>query len=117
MTRAADSVGAVALLAVAFLPIGCLELRVSNIDLRPFIAVSGQYSLMGEDSPTPAPPAPAGQCEEGCKCNGTGKEKSGDGLAVIECRCPETCKCKNKSAEAEECTNGQCPPATRVIVR
>lgn len=30
----------------------------------------------------------------GCKCNGTKKVKSGDGLASINCQCGADCKCK-----------------------
>lgn len=28
------------------------------------------------------------------KCNGTGKVRSGDGLSIVPCPCPPTCKCK-----------------------
>jgi hypothetical protein len=28
------------------------------------------------------------------KCGGTGKVKSGDGLAWVSCPCPDTCECK-----------------------
>jgi hypothetical protein len=30
------------------------------------------------------------------KCNGTGKVRSGDGLALVDCPCPPTCPCKAK---------------------
>lgn len=30
------------------------------------------------------------------KCNGTGKVRSGDGLAIVPCPCPDTCPCKSK---------------------
>jgi len=58
--------------------------------LQPWVAVSGGYSLLAD-----AVVAPAG-CETGCKCGGSGVEKSGDGLALIGCRCPSTCACKKK---------------------
>jgi hypothetical protein len=33
------------------------------------------------------------------KCNGTGKVRSGDGLALVDCPCPPTCPCKNKGSK------------------
>lgn len=40
---------------------------------------------------------PVDEPEKCCgKCNGTGKVRSGDGLALVDCPCPETCPCKNK---------------------
>lgn len=30
------------------------------------------------------------------KCNGTGKVLSGDGLALVDCGCPEDCPCKGR---------------------
>lgn len=30
------------------------------------------------------------------KCNNTGKVRSGDGLAIVPCPCPDTCPCKAK---------------------
>lgn len=32
-------------------------------------------------------------------CGGTGKVRSGDGLAIVDCPCPETCSCKQKKAK------------------
>lgn len=43
-------------------------------------------------APTPAPPIEG--CVEGCTCNGTGREKTGDGLSTVDCRCPDGCECK-----------------------
>ena len=37
---------------------------------------------------------PVAKCCDGCK--GTGKVKSGDGIAWVACPCPETCPCKKK---------------------
>lgn len=36
--------------------------------------------------------------QESCcgDCGGTGKVRSGDGLAIVDCPCPETCSCKQK---------------------
>jgi hypothetical protein len=100
-----DSVGVVMLASVAALPLGCIPTVV--IDPQPLIAVGGNYALFGKPAgPAPAPaPAPGG-CDSGCKCNGTGKEPSGDGLAVVNCRCPEGCKCKPKGSTV--CVSGSC---------
>lgn len=37
---------------------------------------------------------PSKGCEEGCRCNGTGEEPSGDGILVVNCRCEDDCECK-----------------------
>ena len=74
---------------------------------------------------TPTPDTPAEGCVEGCRCNGTGREKTGDGLAVVNCRCAADCECKPKieptpaeppvvpikskpSTGRIECRNGTC---------
>jgi hypothetical protein len=73
----------------------------------------------------PTPDTPAEGCVEGCRCNGTGREKTGDGLSEVDCRCDDDCECKPKiePAPAEpplvpikskpssgriECRNGTC---------
>lgn len=33
------------------------------------------------------------------KCNNTGKARSGDGLSIVPCPCPPTCKCKQAGAK------------------
>jgi len=70
-----------------------------------------------------APEQPTDGCVSGCGCNGTGKEKSGDGLAVVNCRCDDDCECKpseppradppvvpikKPSTGRIECRNGTC---------
>lgn len=74
---------------------------------------------------TPTPDTPAEGCVEGCRCNGTGREKTGDGLSEVDCRCSADCECKpkNEPTPAEppvvpiqskpsigriECRNGTC---------
>lgn len=67
-------------------------------DLRPLVAAGGAYGLMDQRQPQPQPgpqPGPTA-CVRGCKCNGTGREPTGDGLATVECRCPDNCPCKAK---------------------
>lgn len=93
----------VAILAVA----GCQKKH----DLRPFIAVAGYYSMTAAGpTPAPLPPAPSAECTKGCKCGGTGREKTGDGLSTTPCRCPDNCQCK--ASKASTCTTGSCgwPP-------
>ena len=43
------------------------------------------------------PDEPKEGCVAGCGCHGTGKEKSGDGLEVVNCRCDDDCECKQKN--------------------
>lgn len=117
----ADSVGVLLLATVTALPLSCIpRVDAKQPNLQPFIAVAGTYSLMAADrGPTPAPAPPSTGCVEGCKCNGTGKEKSGDGLAIVPCRCPDTCSCKaaKKTAQATTCTTGSCGWPTRNMAR
>ena len=85
---------------------------------RPFVSVTMAFGAMGYEQP---PVSPQEGCEEGCGCNGTGEERSGDGLAVVACRCPETCECKAAreppivpipqpaaAGNRIECVGGQC---------
>lgn len=37
---------------------------------------------------------PTDGCAPECTCNGTGREKTGDGLDTVDCRCDDNCKCK-----------------------
>lgn len=87
--------------------VGCKQ----PTNLQPLIAVAGTYSLMAMETPAPPapPPAPAG-CAKGCKCNGTGREPTGDGLSTVPCRCPDGCACKTKSIKSSGtiCTTGTC---------
>ncbi len=69
---------------------GFVGLAIAVIQLRPH--------------PAPAPDAPSKCCSE---CNGTGKVKSGDGLAYVPCKCPATCPCKANREAASCCVN--CP--------
>lgn len=91
---------------ILILAAGCKQ----SANLQPFVAAAGSYSLIAASRrPAPPPPAPDG-CAEGCKCNGTGRERTGDGLSEVECRCPSDCKCKKKQASVSGtvCTTGTC---------
>lgn len=95
----------------AFLSIfvGCKQ----QTNLQPLIAVAGTYALMERGTTPDAPPAPAPTgCTKGCKCNGTGREPTGDGLSTSECRCPDGCPCKKKAGAVKTtgtiCTTGTC---------
>ena len=94
----ADVAGVILMTTLAALPISCVpSTPVADENLQPLVAAAGAYGVM--ESPAPAPaPVPTIGCEEGCKCKGTGREKSGDGLADVDCRCPITCPCKTPKA-------------------
>lgn len=99
----ADSIGVVLLTTLAALPISCVPSlpMVAKPDLQPLVATAGAYSVMAGEAPAPVPvPVPPAGCEEGCKCNGTGKEMSGDGLAIVGCRCADNCPCKQPKRAA-----------------
>lgn len=92
-----DVVGVAMVATFAALPLSCVpQVPMNGENLQPLVAAAGAYSVMlDEPAPTPVPTV---GCDEGCKCNGTGKEKSGDGLAIVGCRCPDSCSCKAKKA-------------------
>ena len=93
--------------------VGCSPARSASENLQPLVAATGYYGLLSAAvGPTPAPST---GCEKGCRCNGTGQEKSGDGISIVSCRCPETCSCKAKKTAA--CTTGSCGWPPRSIVR
>jgi hypothetical protein len=83
----------------------------------------------------PTPEVPQEGCEPGCKCNGTGEEETGDGLAIVPCRCDDDCECKQKKdsrvlnepahldsdepplvpvQEPQQCESGNCEPSRTV---
>jgi len=95
------------LVAVLVILTGCSQ----PVNLQPNVAAYGSYAVLeGKRLPPPAPATDG--CTEGCKCNGTGRERTGDGLSDSECRCPAGCKCKAKKAAAVTtgtiCKTGTC---------
>lgn len=96
----ADAAGVVMLATIAALPISCVPRLTAapRINLQPLVATAGAYGVIAGDKATPEPaPVPSDGCDEGCQCGGSGREPSGDGLAIVNCRCPETCSCKRTS--------------------
>jgi len=86
---------------------GCVQPRVAEKPIcRPFVSVTFSYCSRSLDRAPPV--SPVSGCVEGCGCNGTGEERSGDGLAVVACRCPESCECK----QAKEPVSPE-PPAKK----
>jgi hypothetical protein len=89
--------------------VGCQQ----PTNLQPLISVAGTYALIEHRRTPPAPVAPSqGDCSKGCKCGGTGVEKTGDGLSVTECRCPDGCACKKKAAAKTFSTDAVCTTGT-----
>lgn len=100
-----NAIIAIALAAVVSTS-GCASTqRRSRPICRPFVSVCCAYGA----AKYTAPVSPQEGCEEGCGCNGTGEERSGDDLEVVACRCPETCKCK--AGNSSEIPNGS--PASK----
>lgn len=109
----ADVLGVVMLATVAALPLSCtptLPISVQE-DLQPLVAATGAYGVASAAAPKPSP-APSTACDPGCKCGGTGVERSGDGLALVGCRCAETCPCKAKKAASTAGRPGWSPRNT-----
>lgn len=75
---------------------GCTPSAAAQID-RPKIiseiAVRTACVLFNQPG-APTPLGPVEGCVDGCTCNGTGREKTGDGLSTVDCRCPDGCDCK-----------------------
>lgn len=107
------------LVAVVLLA-GCSRSVSVSVPLPGIIAelsVSATVAMMNQKQAKPDEPEKG--CTLGCTCKGTGKEKTGDGLDTVPCRCPESCDCKASSTplvpiQAQrrsgriECVNGQC---------
>lgn len=90
-----DVVGVAMVATFAALPLSCVpQVPLKRENLQPLVAAAGAYAVMEADA-APAPPVPTVGCEAGCRCSGTGKERSGDGLELVGCRCPDTCSCKS----------------------
>ena len=111
---------ALPLIAAAAVTAGTL---VENT-MRPTASVGGAYGLVAAVDPSPKPKTDG--CVDGCPCNGSGEERSGDGIITFPCRCPSDCECKGDaescceeeepagvcplpSASSGGCTSGNCP--------
>lgn len=74
--------------------------RLSDITTAEIAAeLACRFSTIAAFDAPPSPDAPREGCAEGCGCNGTGREKTGDGLDTVPCRCPDDCDCKKNAAE------------------
>ena len=88
------------LLGLLVLCSGCeTAAAIDRADIIAALAV--RYGAVAVRNHAPQPDGPAGECDKDCQCNGTGKEKSGDGIAIVDCRCDDDCKCKASKASEE----------------
>lgn len=80
------------ILAIAILAVGCSgSVREADIPLLGECFSQAAYeAYRAEVLPSSKPQTCCG------KCNNTGKVRSGDGLSIVPCPCPQTCKCKTK---------------------
>jgi hypothetical protein len=97
----ADSIGLLMLTAVTAMPFSCspspAPAPLPAASLQPLVATAGVFGVLeAAENAGPTPPAPQVGCAAGCRCNGTGVEKSGEGLSDVACRCPDNCSCKAK---------------------
>jgi hypothetical protein len=93
-----DSLGAVAVMASLTLPFGCVRVPATQADLQPLVAVAGQYAMLSQASPKPAPSGVCSNC--GTKVP-PGGGFVGDGRVKVPC--PEC----NKDAKASCGCNGK----------
>lgn len=85
------------LIAIALIVLCCgCQTRevVTQAELAECFAEAAYAAVRARKAP-PAPPSPE-QCCSKCGKDGLppGKVRSGDGLAIVSCPCPDTCKCK-----------------------
>ncbi len=101
---------------------------IDRADIIAALAVRYGALTVRNPAPQPTPDIPSKGCVDRCRCNGTGREKTGDGLSEVDCRCPPTCDCKPARAAAandadplplvsipqatssDNCADGSCSP-------
>lgn len=105
----------IAVLFVALLAAGCSPGAPPRSMVGPACVGLAFASL----TPAEAPAEPEKCCGR-CGKNGLprGKVRSGDGIAIIDCGCPDTCECKQPQASPAaaqaapratvQCINGAC---------
>lgn len=74
---------------------GCTP-AVADVDRPGIIAELATHTacILFDLPDAPTPDVPIEGCVDGCTCDGTGREKTGDGLSTVDCRCPDGCDCK-----------------------
>lgn len=98
-------------LAIAMIFLAGCNTSAGDIDRAGIIAeIATRTAWLLLNQPQEPGPRPAG-CVAGCGCNGTGKEKTGDGISVVDCRCDDDCECKQKKAgEPQDAVKPEEPP-------
>jgi len=71
--------------------------EVTTAEIAAELAI--RFATIAAFDEAPSPDAPREGCVEDCGCNGTGREKTGDGLDTVPCRCPDDCDCKKQAAD------------------
>ena len=79
--------------SVLLLFAGCTP-AIADVDRPGIIAELATHTACVLFDQPDAPDVPSEGCVDGCACNGTGREKTGDGLSTVDCRCPDGCDCK-----------------------
>lgn len=81
--------------AILLLFAGCTP-AIADVDRPGIIADLATHTacILFDLPDAPTPDVPSEECVNDCTCNGTGREKTGDGLSTVDCRCPDGCKCK-----------------------
>ena len=91
---------------------------IDRADIIAALAVRYGALSVRDSAPQPTPDVPSEGCVDGCRCNGTGREKTGDGLSEVDCRCPPNCDCKPSQDETviEEAATVQPDPPPLVKI-
>ena len=100
------------LLCLCLLTASPLELAKAKCSAAVAITLASAQSddsLPGPDVPQPDDVAPPDNKphDSTCKCGGTGKLRTGDGLHEFPCPCDARCKCKRLGAAAAETPRGK----------
>lgn len=79
---------------------GCTP-AVADVDRPGIIAELATHTacILFDLPDAPTPDVPIEGCVDGCTCNGTGRERTGDWLSTVDCRCPDGCDCKAASKQ------------------
>jgi len=72
--------------------------RLSEVTTAEIAAeLAARFATIAAFDAPASPDMPREGCVEDCGCKGTGREKTGDGLDTVPCRCPDDCDCKKQA--------------------
>lgn len=95
------------LIFVAVAVAGCAPVAEPPPDAVGPACVGLAFATLEQVTPSPAPRKCCGEC------GGTGKVRSGDGIALISCGCDAACKCQKPKQPAAPAAAAPAAPAAK----